>query len=179
MSSTGLPPDWTVRHSKSKNVPYYFHGPTQTSQWSPPATDEALSAPVAPQTQKVRAAHLLVKHRGSRRPSSWKSPEITRTHEEATEIVRGFESSIRNAETTLAQLAKHESDCSSARKGGDLFVSHYLRTNIEICWGTVANAMGTAGSLGGERCRRSLKMWHSRSSPARCRDPWILGAVCI
>ena len=27
----------------------------------------------------VRASHLLVKHRDSRRPSSWKEPAVTRT----------------------------------------------------------------------------------------------------
>ena len=27
----------------------------------------------------VRASHLLVKHRDSRRPSSWKEPTVTRT----------------------------------------------------------------------------------------------------
>jgi len=125
MSSTGLPPDWIVKHSKSKNALYYFHGPTRTSQWSPPeGTDKALlSEHVASLTQKVRAAHLLVKHRDSRRASSWKSPEITRSHEEATEIIRGFEKRIRNGETTLSRLAETESDCSSAKRGGDLFVS--------------------------------------------------------
>ena len=68
---------------------------------------------------KIRAAHLLVKHRDSRRPSSWKEPEIRRSKQEAMEILRGYESKIRGGET-LGDLATSESDCSSARKKGDL-----------------------------------------------------------
>ena len=71
---------------------------------------------------KIRAAHLLVKHRDSRRPSSWREDKITRTKEEAISILQGHEQKIRNGETTLAELAMKESDCSSARKGGDLWV---------------------------------------------------------
>lgn len=38
---------------------------------------------------QMQASHLLVKHRGSRRPSSWKQAEITRSKEEALEILKG------------------------------------------------------------------------------------------
>ena len=69
---------------------------------------------------KIRAAHLLVKHRDSRRPSSWKEPEITRSKEEALGILRGYEKRIRGKEVSLGGLATSESDCSSARKKGDL-----------------------------------------------------------
>lgn len=69
---------------------------------------------------KIRAAHLLIKHRDSRRPSSWKTAEITRTKEEAIEILKGHEARIRSGEITLGELAKSESDDSSARKEGDL-----------------------------------------------------------
>lgn len=48
---------------------------------------------------------------------------ITRTKEDAMEIIQGFESRIRDGSTSLADLAVAESDCSSARKRGDLFVS--------------------------------------------------------
>ena len=37
----------------------------------------------------VRAAHILCKHRDSRRPSSWREQNITRTKEEAIEIIKG------------------------------------------------------------------------------------------
>lgn len=69
---------------------------------------------------KIRAAHLLVKHRDSRRPSSWREAEITRSKDEAMSIIQGHEQKIRNGATSLGDLATTESDCSSARKRGDL-----------------------------------------------------------
>lgn len=61
-----------------------------------------------------------MKHRNSRRPSSWKEPEIRRTKEEALDILRGHEKRIKGGEVSLGDLATSESDCSSARKKGDL-----------------------------------------------------------
>ena len=69
---------------------------------------------------KIRAAHLLVKHNGSRRPSSWRETNITRSKEDAIELLKGYEEQIRSGSTTLGDLAVSESDCSSARKRGDL-----------------------------------------------------------
>ncbi|KAL1961534.1 hypothetical protein VTN77DRAFT_1621 [Rasamsonia byssochlamydoides] len=138
MAETGLPFGWEVRHSNSKNLPYYFNPMTKESRWEPPAgTDtEKLkvymaqyhSGPVAPRHDhaglgaegKIRCSHLLIKHRDSRRPSSWREAEITRTKEEAIEILRGHERRIRSGEATLGDIAISESDCSSARKKGDL-----------------------------------------------------------
>ena len=72
------------------------------------------------QEGKIRAAHLLVKHNGSRRPSSWKEQNITRSKEEAIDILKGYEEQIKSGDKTLGELATSESDCSSARKRGDL-----------------------------------------------------------
>ncbi|PWW74758.1 rotamase-domain-containing protein [Tuber magnatum] len=130
-SKTGLPEGWTVRFSNSKNLPYYFKETTGESQWELPfGTDgEKLKAYMANHTVpsgnngqagKIRCAHLLVKHEGSRRPSSWKEANITRTKEDAIGIIHGFEARIRDGSTSLADLAITESDCSSARKRGDL-----------------------------------------------------------
>jgi len=135
-SETGLPENWTVRFSKSKNLPYYFNTKTTESQWEPPrdADSEKLkvymsekfpATVIVPsdgsgQAGKIRCAHLLVKHKDSRRPSSWKEANITRTKEDAMEIIQGFESRIKEGSTSLADLAAAESDCSSARKRGDL-----------------------------------------------------------
>ncbi|KAK7967477.1 peptidyl-prolyl cis trans isomerase, partial [Apiospora aurea] len=69
---------------------------------------------------KIRAAHLLVKHRDSRRPASWRESEITRTKDEARSIIQGHEARIKRGEISLGELAMSESDCSSARKRGDL-----------------------------------------------------------
>ncbi len=136
-NETGLPPGWEVRHSNSKNLPYYFNSSSKESRWEPPtgtdleriktymATHHSTSAQPAHSSSgkdgKIRAAHLLVKHRDSRRPSSWKEPEITRSKEEALRILAGYEERIRRGEA-LGGLATSESDCSSARKKGDLYV---------------------------------------------------------
>ena len=135
-STSGLPEGWEVRHSNSKNLPYYFSPATKESRWDPPSgtdTDKLKSymathhsSGIAPTSSaktegKIRAAHLLVKHRESRRPSSWREEKITRTKDEAIGILHGHEEKIRGGQTTLADLAMKESDCSSARKGGDLW----------------------------------------------------------
>ncbi|KAL1955105.1 hypothetical protein VTO42DRAFT_9039 [Malbranchea cinnamomea] len=135
MEDSGLPAGWEVRHSNSKNLPYYFNPFTKESRWEPPpdADTEKLKVYMAkyhsspagygnygqPQG-KIRASHLLVKHRDSRRPSSWREAQITRSKEEAIEILRGYEKRIKSGEITLGELAMTESDCSSARKKGDL-----------------------------------------------------------
>lgn len=80
------------------------------------------------QGDKIRAAHLLVKHRDSRRPASWREPRITRSKEEAIEAIKVYLEQITAYENnssdpegkSLSELATTESDCSSARKGGDL-----------------------------------------------------------
>lgn len=69
---------------------------------------------------KIRCAHLLVKHAGSRRPSSWREANITRSKEEAHNIIRAYDAKIKSGESSLGDLAATESDCSSARKRGDL-----------------------------------------------------------
>lgn len=70
--------------------------------------------------EQVRARHLLVKHRDSRRPASWKTPTITRTKEEALKILQEHREKIMSGEAQFDQLASVESDCSSAKHGGDL-----------------------------------------------------------
>ncbi|KAH8176616.1 PPIC-type PPIASE domain-containing protein [Sarocladium implicatum] len=138
--ATGLPPNWEVRHSKSKDLPYYFNTIDKVSNWTPPpgtdteklkhymATNHASSRtttvgdqpPQSATDGKIWAYHLLVKHNQSRRPSSWREANITRSKEEAREILQGHERRIRSGEVTLEELAKTESDCSSAHKDGNL-----------------------------------------------------------
>lgn len=60
-----LPPGWEVKHSKSRDRDYYFNTATGQSQWDPPAAGES-----------VGVYHLLVKHSGSRRPSSWREVNL-------------------------------------------------------------------------------------------------------
>jgi len=64
---------------------------------------------------------------GSRRPASWKDESGAqikqRTKEAAIQILLGFRKQIvdsANPEQTFIELASKESDCSSARDGGNL-----------------------------------------------------------
>jgi len=71
----------------------------------------------------VSCRHILVKHKESRRPSSWKSERITRSKDEAMDIVVGFLKKLRGSddiEDVFITLAKEESDCNSNKRGGDL-----------------------------------------------------------
>ncbi|XP_075250672.1 peptidyl-prolyl cis-trans isomerase NIMA-interacting 1-like [Convolutriloba macropyga] len=75
--------------------------------------------------EQVQCLHLLVKHTGSRNPTSWKSPQITRSKEEAIEILKGFHSQLKPLSgnelvKAFGGLAATNSDCSSAKRGGDL-----------------------------------------------------------
>lgn len=62
--------------SSTHKVPYYFNVNTNSSTWDPPLPkDEIRKLPGAhylEQPTQIRASHLLIKHKESRRPSSWK-----------------------------------------------------------------------------------------------------------
>ena len=59
---------------------YYFDPKTNNSQWE---------KPTGPPLRSVSAKHLLVKHNKSRRPSSWRQENITRSKDEALDILKG------------------------------------------------------------------------------------------
>lgn len=69
---------------------------------------------------QLQCSHLLVKHNGSRRASSWREDVITRSKAEAREILEKYLEQIQSGERTLEELAQKYSDCSSAKRGGDL-----------------------------------------------------------
>jgi len=114
--------------SNSRKVPYFFNSETNQSVWETPdgITQEQIKklpgAALLSRPAEVRASHLLVKHSGSRNPSSWKEKNITRSKQEAIEILRGYQSQINGSPEKFAELATEHSDCNSARKGGDLGV---------------------------------------------------------
>ncbi|KAL6735167.1 PPIC-type PPIASE domain protein [Ancylostoma duodenale] len=115
-----LPAGWEKRMSRTNNQEYYYNQATGRSQWERPT--EAAFGKGSDLTQ-VRAAHLLVKHAGSRRPSSWRQDNITRSKEDARNILKDYIRQIRssdNPEATFRKLAQQFSDCSSAKRGGDL-----------------------------------------------------------
>jgi len=77
--------------------------------------------------KEVRVLHILKKHRDSRRPASWRNPSITITKEQSIEEIKELINILQevaddNKEfvSTFEELARTESDCSSAKRGGDL-----------------------------------------------------------
>ncbi|KIJ97905.1 hypothetical protein K443DRAFT_133686 [Laccaria amethystina LaAM-08-1] len=122
---------WEIRMSNSKKVPYFFHNETKQSVWDAPASlseEEIKGLPGYeylinngnPHAGQVRASHLLIKHKDSRRPSSWKEQNITRTKEEAIAILREHQAAINGSTDKFTELASEHSDCSSHTHGGDL-----------------------------------------------------------
>ncbi|KAF7260245.1 hypothetical protein EG68_02534 [Paragonimus skrjabini miyazakii] len=108
-----LPAGWVERVSNSTGKTYYVNTETQETQWEFPDYPASSSG-------KVRCLHLLVKHSGSRRPSSWREKTITRNREEALGIINGYKKRIETGEISFEDLARTVSDCSSAHSGGDL-----------------------------------------------------------
>ena len=68
----------------------------------------------------VRCSHILVKHTGSRRPSSWRCPTVTLTKAQAIEKLTKIREGIVAGAAVFEAVARVESDCSSAEHGGDL-----------------------------------------------------------
>lgn len=66
---------------------YYLNVYTKESQWDLP---KAPAENISSCPTQVQCAHLLVKHNKSRRPSSWREENITRSREEAREILKGY-----------------------------------------------------------------------------------------
>uniref|UniRef100_A0A0K0FIG6 Peptidyl-prolyl cis-trans isomerase n=1 Tax=Strongyloides venezuelensis TaxID=75913 RepID=A0A0K0FIG6_STRVS len=117
-----LPKGWEKRMSTSRGREYYINRATGQSQWTRPTpsdkSEETSSVP-----SSVHCYHLLVKHRDSRRPSSWRSEKITRTKEEAIDILKKYRDEIEQSTDkleTFMKLAGEYSDCSSAKRKGDL-----------------------------------------------------------
>lgn len=119
------PADWEEKYSSSKQRVYYFNRRTGESQWEPPTEISNQQS-----KERVHASHILLKHTGSRKPFSWRTDSsqspirITRTLEEARQQAREIKSHLLSSEQgvskELAELATNLSDCSSAKRGGDL-----------------------------------------------------------
>lgn len=101
---------WEVRFSNTRQLPYFYNPDTQVSMWElpegmteeqarslpggsllgeaqadQPAAAQAGGVPHAKDT--IRASHILIKHKDSRRPSSHRQSVITRTKEEAIQTL--------------------------------------------------------------------------------------------
>eukprot|EP00735_Rhodelphis_limneticus_P015067 TRINITY_DN9217_c0_g1::TRINITY_DN9217_c0_g1_i1::g.13281::m.13281 TRINITY_DN9217_c0_g1::TRINITY_DN9217_c0_g1_i1::g.13281 ORF type:complete len:135 (+),score=38.42,sp/Q9SL42/PIN1_ARATH/64.35/1e-47,Rotamase/PF00639.16/6.7e-27,Rotamase_3/PF13616.1/1.2e-21,Rotamase_2/PF13145.1/3.4e-07 TRINITY_DN9217_c0_g1_i1:52-405(+) len=72
----------------------------------------------------VRASHILIKHSGSRNLSSWKDPSGARikatSKDEAIKKLQAIREKIVAGQARFEEVARVESDCSSAQRGGDL-----------------------------------------------------------
>ncbi|GKV41492.1 hypothetical protein SLE2022_010250 [Rubroshorea leprosula] len=73
---------------------------------------------------QVRASHILIKHQGSRRKASWKDPEgrviSNTTKESAISQLNAIREDIVSGKAKFEEVASRYSDCSSAKRGGDL-----------------------------------------------------------
>jgi NIMA-interacting peptidyl-prolyl cis-trans isomerase 1 len=103
--------------------------PTPTSHLgkrSRSSSNPAIDSIPAAGGDKVRASHILVKHVGSRRPSSWREAKIVRSREDAIGKMNNMRNKIMSVLAASPQadifekIASQQSDCSSAKKAGDL-----------------------------------------------------------
>lgn len=78
-----------------------------------------------------QASHILIKHEGSRRKASWKDLEgaviKNRSRDEAVASLTAIAAQLaplsgEALNARFAEIARTESDCGSAQKGGDLGV---------------------------------------------------------
>ncbi|THU54866.1 hypothetical protein C4D60_Mb11t00570 [Musa balbisiana] len=74
--------------------------------------------------EQVRASHILIKHEGSRRKASWKDPDgrviSTTTRDAAVRQLLALRDDIDSGKARFQDVAVLHSDCSSAKRGGDL-----------------------------------------------------------
>ncbi|XP_019864789.1 peptidyl-prolyl cis-trans isomerase NIMA-interacting 1 [Aethina tumida] len=118
MADEQLPAGWEKRLSRSTGQHYYLNIYTKESQWDMP--DKPAEPVSSSGPEQVQCSHLLVKHKDSRRPSSWKEENITRSKDDALELVKSYREQIVSGKSSFAELASKNSDCSSAKRGGDL-----------------------------------------------------------
>lgn len=82
----------------------------------------------------VQASHILVKHQGSRNPTSWRDPkgvQITkRTKEQAHATLEKFIEEIKSGKRTFQEIAFAESECGSAQSHGDLGIL-FFKTELK------------------------------------------------
>nr|Q9LEK8.1 RecName: Full=Peptidyl-prolyl cis-trans isomerase Pin1; Short=PPIase Pin1; AltName: Full=DlPar13; AltName: Full=Rotamase Pin1 [Digitalis lanata]CAB94994.1 peptidyl-prolyl cis-trans isomerase [Digitalis lanata] len=75
-------------------------------------------------SEKVRASHILIKHQGSRRKSSWKDPDgsliSATTRDDAVSQLQSLRQELLSDPASFSDLASRHSHCSSAKRGGDL-----------------------------------------------------------
>uniref|UniRef100_A0A2I3HXT8 Peptidyl-prolyl cis-trans isomerase n=1 Tax=Nomascus leucogenys TaxID=61853 RepID=A0A2I3HXT8_NOMLE len=88
---------------------YYFNHISNASQWERTSGNSSSGGKIW-QGEPARVR---------RRPSTWRQ-EITRTEEEAPELISGYIQKMKAGEKDFESLASQFSDCSSAKARGDL-----------------------------------------------------------
>ena len=85
-------------------------------------------------SNQVRASHILIKHQGSRRKASWRDPEgrviSTTTKETAIAQLKAIRDDIISGKSKFSDVASQISDCSSAKRGGDLGQFSYRYSSL-------------------------------------------------
>jgi hypothetical protein len=97
------------------------------------AIDSSASAEKPRRDKTIRCRHVLIKHVGSRNPENWQHQPVTRSREDARQLLQDLAQDLRAGEITFEHLALKRSDCSSAKRGGDLgeiFVASAAFTSI-------------------------------------------------
>lgn len=142
-SKPPLPPGWVEKESRSRPGRfYYFNLKTGDTVWTFP-TDAAKSPPQKRARSKhgdssskrrkgeeVQCFHILAKHTTSRNPKSWRCPDgVTLDIDMAIKKIKGIRDDLEaekknggtsNLQKKFEEIARVESDCSSAKRGGDL-----------------------------------------------------------
>lgn len=104
------------------------------------------------------------------------------------EVLKGYEGRIKSGEISLGDLATSESDCSSARKKGDLWVLSFFFCHLfflsGICCFVIRRGATADGAFQGDSlvtgtCRRSLSRRLLLSSLGRLVELSIRLAGCI
>jgi NIMA-interacting peptidyl-prolyl cis-trans isomerase 1 len=130
-----LPEGWTEKISRSRGIPYYVndYNPKDTV-WERPVKKATKSDSIAIERgtmsgEEAGARHILRKHRDSRRPSSWRAENITQSKAEAIDEIEAYREKLLKAhdeggyeemEKLFIAIATTDSDCGSAKQGGDL-----------------------------------------------------------
>jgi NIMA-interacting peptidyl-prolyl cis-trans isomerase 1 len=121
---SSLPSGWSSKQSTSHDgKTYYINSVTGETTWTRP------TEPAGGSSGQVQVLHILKKHKGSRRPASWRNDNITQSKETSIEQITAFRNKLIETEKSngsqamydlFQKIAFDESDCGSHERGGDL-----------------------------------------------------------